>query len=1041
MLAWAGVMLGKYVWRDLVRNPRRNLAALLGITLGVGLFSAVLFFIDGSSASMTQRAVQPLPIDIQRILTAPLGGRLHLTQTLEPSGSLAPGARVTVHLMLRNDTTSAANEVVLRSEPPAGLTYVPGSASRAGAPLPQGQAGNPFAQGVAKTGLNVGSLAPGTTVAMAYDVIAGGPVDTRDGLRFQTSFSTREVITPVRANASDQVGPQELADRIARIDGVAAADSLSFADLPASSLSVGSRRPSGTLRLFGFDARYQQRYSAIDIVEGAQTPAGALISLEAAHSLGVHVGDRVALTVPGATRPLELSISGTADLSRAKALFYSRHGKQLEDFLYTPNSLVIDPSTFDADVVPALRTATATGGTDTTAPPIREIDVQIARNRLDADPATALAQTTGIAAAVTAVAPGQDYLIDNISNTLRVARADAGVAKRMFVFLGVPGALMAAILAAYAGAVLASAQRREQAMLRIRGANRRHLLQMLALRSTLLTVLGSFLGLGFGRLSAQTVLGGDALARASASSLVASGLIGAGGGFLATGTALYAAGRGSIRRQINEDRAQVFSRAPAWWRARLDLLAVPAVGGIAVLALLTHAFDGTHGSVYNGRGVTLNLWLLALPVGVWIAGSLLAGRLFAWILEALPAPSPRFPRVIPGLLVRSLRRRSWAAVEAMVVVGLVLAAATSITAFTASYDQAKAADARFALGSDIRVTPSPTAPQTQDGAIPAALAAVQGISGSTPVVYGIENAVLRSHNESAGNVAAVDPATFPATVPVDEASFVGMSATRAFAALAADPSGALMSSRMADYIHAEVGDPLLVVLGSATDNPVTVKLRIIGLYERLPGFPEGADAVVAIARQKQAIPSTTPSFFLAGTADPSGSTLRSAVDRLHGGPAAQMTVETRESVLAKDQSSLAALNIQGLLTIDSSYALAMATVAIGIFVFGLLLQRRREYVTMRAQGMHASEIRALVVAETSAAAVMGCLAGIGVGIGMAYFLVHVLQPLFVLTPHLVVPAGGLVVLVLLSVAATLVASVAASALIGRLKPTELLRNE
>ena len=76
-------MLARYVWRDLVRNPRRSLAALAGIALGVGLFSAVLFFIDGSSASMTQRAVAPLPIDMQRILTAPLGGRLHLTETVE----------------------------------------------------------------------------------------------------------------------------------------------------------------------------------------------------------------------------------------------------------------------------------------------------------------------------------------------------------------------------------------------------------------------------------------------------------------------------------------------------------------------------------------------------------------------------------------------------------------------------------------------------------------------------------------------------------------------------------------------------------------------------------------------------------------------------------------------------------------------------------------------------------------------------------------------------------------------------------------------
>ena len=65
-------MIARYVWRDLVRNPRRSLATLAGITLGVGLFSAVLFFIDGSSASMTQRAIAPLPLDMQRILTDPL---------------------------------------------------------------------------------------------------------------------------------------------------------------------------------------------------------------------------------------------------------------------------------------------------------------------------------------------------------------------------------------------------------------------------------------------------------------------------------------------------------------------------------------------------------------------------------------------------------------------------------------------------------------------------------------------------------------------------------------------------------------------------------------------------------------------------------------------------------------------------------------------------------------------------------------------------------------------------------------------------------
>src|SRR3712207_3191371 len=96
-------VLARYVWRDLVRNPRRSVAAITGIALGVGLFSAVLFFIDGSSASMTQRALAPLPIDMQRILTAPLGGRLHLRQTVDASGELPVGQRITVRLELRSE--------------------------------------------------------------------------------------------------------------------------------------------------------------------------------------------------------------------------------------------------------------------------------------------------------------------------------------------------------------------------------------------------------------------------------------------------------------------------------------------------------------------------------------------------------------------------------------------------------------------------------------------------------------------------------------------------------------------------------------------------------------------------------------------------------------------------------------------------------------------------------------------------------------------------------------------------------------------------
>ena len=86
-----------YVWRDLLRNLRRTVASLVGVVVGVGLFTAVLFFIDGSGASMTQRALAPLALDTQRVLTAPLGGGVRLEERFAAS-ALEPGQATVVTL-------------------------------------------------------------------------------------------------------------------------------------------------------------------------------------------------------------------------------------------------------------------------------------------------------------------------------------------------------------------------------------------------------------------------------------------------------------------------------------------------------------------------------------------------------------------------------------------------------------------------------------------------------------------------------------------------------------------------------------------------------------------------------------------------------------------------------------------------------------------------------------------------------------------------------------------------------------------------------
>jgi putative ABC transport system permease protein len=108
-------------------------------------------------------------------------------------------------------------------------------------------------------------------------------------------------------------------------------------------------------------------------------------------------------------------------------------------------------------------------------------------------------------------------------------------------------------------------------------------------------------------------------------------------------------------------------------------------------------------------------------------------------------------------------------------------------------------------------------------------------------------------------------------------------------------------------------------------------------------------------------------------------------------------------------------------------------------VFGLMLQRRAEYITLRAQGMRARELRALVLGEAALVAVCGLVAGLLVGVGIGSLLVHVLRPLFILRPEFTIPAGDLALLAGLALAATVISSLAATAILRRLKPTELLR--
>ena len=1033
-------MFTRYVLADLLRNPRRTLSTTVGVLLGIGLFCAVLFFVDGLSASMTQRAVAPLPIDMQRVLTDPVAGDLRLRLTIAPAGPAKPGDTVTVTMKMINQGKTPANEVVIRSALRAGLDYLPGSAL-AGGQIAGAGPENPFAMGLAGAGLNIGTLDPGATVTLGFQALVLAALDLT-AADFAATFSTREAVFPIAANAQEPVELAALAARIRALEGVAFAEQLSFADLAPGALTAGGAT-DGPVRVFGFDQGYVAQDETLRIVEGAQVAAEAMISAEAATALAVGVGDRVSLALPDGSQ-LQARVSGIVDLTLARALFASRRGADFETFLYMPYTIIVSSDRFAAEIVPAFERATTARGARVKSPPVREVDIGVDRALLDAEPGVALDQTERIARAVTAVAGGQDFLLDNISNTLAVARDDAAIGKKMFVFLGTPGAMLAAMLAAYAGIVLGSTQRRERATLRMRGASRRHLLAMLALRVSCITAAGAVAGVALGYGSAALVIGPATLATATFASLLRSAVIGAMVGLLATGAALYLTGWRSIDREINEDRARLWDRAPLWRRYYLDLAAIAAVAVATAMVVGTSGFEGTPGSVYIGQAVSLPLALLVLPLGVWIAGSFFGGRLFAFCLAQVQANRQRhLDRPMALLFWSGLHRRSQALVDIAIILGLIVALATSVAVFTASYDGAKTADARYTVGSDVRITPSPASERVYRSADAAGFA-VAGVDAVVPVVYGVHNVILRSKRTSdPANMAALDPLAYAQVATFDDAHFSNGSAQKSLQLLADRPDAVLVSTDMAGFLKARVGDTLRVLLARGTAQQVEVPFEIVGLFDRLPGFPEGADALMNLQQHEAIIAATVPAFFLVQADDPTDGGLALMVHSLTTGTGAQdrLQIATRQTALAKDQSSLAALNIGGLLTLDSSFALAMGIVTVAIFVFGLMLQRRREYVTLRALGMQAAAIRSVIAAEAGTAALAGCCIGLPVGLAMAYYLINVLRPLFVLNPPYVVPLGPVGLIVGSVLLAAAVTALAASSLVNRLRATELLRDE
>lgn len=1041
-----------YSLKDVLRNGRRTLASIVGVMLGVGLFASIVFFIDGSAVTMTERAVAPVAMDMQVVLNSPLASGLSLKQTVAGTSNLPAGQATSVSIIVTNEAGGPATGVVIKDEPPPPLVYVPNSAELNGRPLPEPEEGALIPGG----GISVGTLAPRASATLRYSVRASSPVPSLPLLPLRATATSREDPVAATANAPQPVRPAELAQQVSRIRGINAVDRISMIDLPGGSVRSGAAAVVRPLRVFAFDSTYMTHYSRMVVTAGALTPGSSLLSVEAARSLNANPGSTVLLTVPGRPQPIELRVGGVVDISLADSLWTSRVPDSQGDFIYVPNAVVVPPELFDTAIVPALRQDSAAPIPVLKNPPIVELDAKVDRALLKSNPALALTRTRGLRRTIERIAPGQTFVIDNLSSRLTVAIGDATSAKVLFLFLGLPGVLLAAFITGYAGTLVAQAQRREIAVLRSRGAESRHLVKLLTVKTLVIATVGSLAGLGLGLLTLLALFGRGVITSTAPSDLLFSAVIAAGLGFLATALALYIPGRLALRREVSEERREFGVVRPAFWlRWRLDIILLFVAGLIETVTWFGGGFTPNQA---ENQALSLSFYVLLAPILAWIGATLLGARLVMMLAARLPIRSRGFGGVVGGILGRGLKRRSRGMASGAIGVALALAFGTSVAVFVATYHAEKQADSAFTVGSQIRVTPSVLSPQPP--AFASRLEQVPGVAAATPVMFHIHNAAVGTDRK---DLALIDPGTLERAVNLHESflcpatvrglpglalpqggNFCDLGAAAAMAAMRSDPSAVLVDWEMFRDYNMNIGDPLKLTLTDVYGHDTPVVFHIAARFRAFPGFPQHVDMVGNLARYQQATGYQQADLFFVKTKDQSLPGVTSVAAAIRSGPGRSepLFVTTTSEAIDKEQSTLAALNLNGLGSLDSIYTALMSAAAISIFVFGLMLERRKEYVTLRALGIRVRQLQALVVVEAALIAVLGVTIGMTVGIGMAYLFVQVLRPVFTLPPeHLSLPPDQLGILGGLVLFCMVVSATLASGRLRTLKPMELLREE
>lgn len=803
----------------------------------------------------------------------------------------------------------------------------------------------------------LGAFVVASSDSMARRAIAGVPVD------WQVLIAQGADVAPVIKAVGE-------ATTYTALQAVGYADTAGL-----SATTGGTSQTTGPGKVLGLEADYREKFPGqIRLISG--TWDGVLIAAQTAANLHVAPGDTVTIKRIG-TAPVDIKVAGVVALPNADSMFQAIGLPKGIAPQAPPDNVLLMPITAWRMLFDPQRIARP----DTVR---TELHVRLARTDLPPDPSAAFIKAQQTANNFEVRVAGSAVVANNLAARLDGVRADSLYARVLFLFLGVPGVVLALLLTLAVATSGADRRRREQALLRVRGASLSQLLSLAWAEAMGTGALGLIVGMALASLTAITWWH-LANFRLAIPWLVLAGVIGF---ILAIAAFLVPAWRDASRSTVLAARANVAQQpTPLWQRLYLDLVLL--LVGLAIFWIVARS---GYQIVLAPEGVaqsSVHYDAFLAPLFLWIGAGLLWTRLSRLALDrgqnGVAACLRPMSRDLAPIVAASLSRQQSRMARGVALVALAFAFATSTAIFNTTYNAQARVDAELTNGADVTVTGTTASPA---GTLLSNLRAIPGVAVAEPMMH--RYAYVGSDLQ---DMFGINPAHIGKATTISNAYFANNDAAKSLAQLAEAPDGVLVSQETVNDFQLQPGDRLNLRLQSATDHQYhIVPFRFIGVVREFPTAPKDSFLVANANYLASKTDSDAAEVVLLRV---SGDTQAvAAAARKLAASAGAMKVTTLGETQAIISSSLTSIDLRGLTDLELGFSVLMIAAVTGLILALAMAERRRSFTILSALGAKRRQLGVFLWSEGLFIVVGGAVLGIAAGVGLAQALVTMLAGMF-----------------------------------------------